>query len=270
MMTALLSVMNCLTTSSGRAARSASSEVEEHRAGDRQRSDGDEDGDRDRRVGPVEPGLGDGRGGGEREREVLRVRPGERRTEHHRLRRRRRVDRGHPRRRLRLPAVLRPLAPLPGGHDEEQQPEGDLEPGDARVVAVGVAAGPEYEDHDDAHGEQPADPAERERGARAPGSRRSSTRTTATIGIGLRATASADGSRSPMTSLSTARQRPCASLTARPHPARRSRSRHRPTRRRRRPDSRGRARRDRVPSPGARRRAPSPGPWRAATARARR
>jgi hypothetical protein len=52
-------------------------EAEEHRTGNSHRSEGDEYGDGDRLVGLVESRLGDGRGGGERERQVLRVRPGE-------------------------------------------------------------------------------------------------------------------------------------------------------------------------------------------------
>jgi hypothetical protein len=41
-------------------------------------------------------------------------------------------------------------------------PESHLEPGDARVVAVGIAASPEDDDHDDADGHQAADPTQRE------------------------------------------------------------------------------------------------------------
>ena len=86
MMTALLSDMNRLIESSGPGSFGVD-KVEEHGAGNGDRPEGDERGDGDGRVGLVESRLGDGRGSGEGERQVLRVRPGERGAEHLRLRR---------------------------------------------------------------------------------------------------------------------------------------------------------------------------------------
>jgi hypothetical protein len=56
------------------------------------------------------------------------------------------------------------LLPLHGRHREEQEPETHLEPGDAGIVGVGIAAGPEDDDHDDADGHEAADPPEGEGG----------------------------------------------------------------------------------------------------------
>jgi hypothetical protein len=62
-----------------------------------------------------------------------------------------------------LPPLLRSLAPLLGGHQEEHDPDRDLEPVDARVVGGGIVAGSQDEHHDDAHGDEAGDPPERER-----------------------------------------------------------------------------------------------------------
>jgi len=115
------------------------------------------------RVRRVEVGFRDRCRGGEREREVLRVRPGERGAEDSCAWRRSAVDGGHPARRLGLDVRPGPLRPLLRRHDEERNPDSDLEPVEARVVVVGVASAADEEHHDGAHGHEAGGPAERER-----------------------------------------------------------------------------------------------------------
>ena len=93
--------------------------------------------------------------------------------------------------------------PLLRGHHEEEESDGDLQPVEPRIVLIGVASRPDEKEHDDADQDEARDPAacERRPAVRALGDPRIST--TPTIGIGLSATASAAGSRSPIASFNT-------------------------------------------------------------------
>ena len=88
---------------------------------------------------------------------------------------------------------------------QEEDPDGDLEPVETRVVAVGVRSAPTSSTTMTLTQSRPAIQPAANAGPAVRAGRAPRTTTTATIGIGLSATASAEGSRSPMASFNTPR-----------------------------------------------------------------